>query len=687
MKRFWLLIVPVWLFLPNISGFPYSSFEAPYSDLVISHYPNALFLQRSVLFDHIIPFWSPSILGGYPFVANPLAGLWYPPGWLALLFPLPLGFNISVIIHLVWGGVGMYILLRREGLLYSSALFGALAFESMPKIFAHYGAGHLTLIYALMWTPWLLLATYPQTSQPRWRKILSPGIVLAAIFMADPRWSIYAGFLWLGYATVGWRKSRLSFRSSFSIFFSQTVLAGLLAAPLAVPLIEYTRLSTRSALTANDVLTDSLPVIRLLGLLYPDFNGHHEWMLYPGGAVIILTIVAGLTFGRRYFSPFWISTIIITLIFSLGINIPGIASLTRLPGFNLLRVPPRALFLSGMAFSAAAACGLDVLSVHRGNLPQRRIKLALIGLITFVVALSLGIGMVTGYWELKFLWGTGSIIAASLLVWLLIEKRVSSSIVIVIIFGVSLLDWGRINASVLSFRDSQVVINEGEQVAKFLAEQKDIFRIYSPSYSLPQQTAAWFGLPLVDGIDPLQLNSYAKFMEVATGIKSQGYSVTLPPFANADPQRDNAIYLPDAVLLGLLNVRYLVAEFNLPVDNLALREQFGETRIYENLKVAPHSWVHVDDLMIREASIIDWKPNKIRITATGPGLLVLSEVAYPGWQVYVDGKQDSIELFDGLLRAVQLSPGHHEIIFLFFPTSVYIGLAAFISGVILIGIS
>jgi len=153
-KTFWPLLIPVWIFLSGITGFPYSSNDALYSDLVISHYPNAIFLQRSLIYDHVVPLWSPTILSGYPFAANPLAGLWYPPGWFALLFPLPLGFNITVILHILWGGLGMYNLLRRERLSHMAALFGALAFESLPKIIAHYGAGHLTLVYAL----WQILA-------------------------------------------------------------------------------------------------------------------------------------------------------------------------------------------------------------------------------------------------------------------------------------------------------------------------------------------------------------------------------------------------------------------------------------------------------------------------------------------------------------------------------------------------
>ncbi|MBG7610614.1 MAG: YfhO family protein [Anaerolineae bacterium] len=685
-KKLWPLLLPLWLFVPGIAGFPFSSADAPYSDLAISHYPNALFLIRTLLEDHIVPLWSPTILSGYPFAANPLAGLWYLPGWFAYLFPLPLGFNLSVIFHLLWGGVGMYLLLRQEGLKHVSALFGALAFESLPKIFAHYGAGHITLIYALVWTPWLLLSTFTQIALPRWVKILSPGIVLGIIFLADPRWSVFAGLLWVGYAIFSWKKSKTNILKLLSNFLSQSILAALLAAPLAIPLLEYTRLSTRNLLTSNDVLLDSLPPFRLLGLLFPDFGGHHEWMLYPGAIVIILAVVAMLTLNQRFHSTFWILTFAITLIYSLGSNVPGMTALTQLPVLNLLRVPPRALFLSGMALSTLAASGVDILLNDPANLPGRRIKLTLMGLMIFVAMVTLGIGVMTGIWELNFIWGSIAVIVASLVVWFRVDNRAPLSLIILLIFGIGLLDWGSINASVLTFQEYKDVISENQEAAKYLADQKELFRIYSPSYSLPQQTAAWYDLSLADGVDPLQLDYYAKFMEEATGVEFQGYSVTLPPFANGDPQYDNAIYSPNASLLGLLNVRFLVADFDLPADDLILRKQFGATRIYENLKSGPRTWVQVDEFSTRKASITDWKPNRVRIVADGPGRLILSEIAYPGWRVDVDGNPSSLEIFNGLIRAVQLPPGNHEVEFYFFPTSVYAGIAFFILGILVIGI-
>ena len=161
----WVLLIPLLLFLPGLGAFPYPAAEAQFSDITVAHYPYAIYLRHSLLVDHHLPLWSQLILSGSPLAANPLSGISYPPGWLALLFPLPLGFNVLVILHMLLGGVGMYQLLRSEGLEHPEALLAALGFEALPKLFAHYGAGHLTLLYAIPWTPWLLWACRRGTRQ------------------------------------------------------------------------------------------------------------------------------------------------------------------------------------------------------------------------------------------------------------------------------------------------------------------------------------------------------------------------------------------------------------------------------------------------------------------------------------------------------------------------------------------
>ncbi len=78
--------------------------------------------------------------------------------------------------------------------------------------------------------------------------------------------------------------------------------------------------------------------------------------------------------------------------------------------------------------------------------------------------------------------------------------------------------------------------------------------------------------------------------------------------------------------------------------------------------------------MVRSASIVMKKPNRIIIRGEGPGRLVLSEIFYPGWTAIVDGEPTNIDIAYDILRSITLPEGDHVVVFSYNPISVYIGL-------------
>lgn len=703
-----LFLLPVLILLLNLNGFPFSP-GSQFSDLAISHYPNAAYLKRVITTWGTIPLWSSTILSGYPFAANPLSGLFYPPGWLALLFPLTTGFNLVIALHLIWGGVGLYLLLRAEKLAEGPALLGGLAFEALPKLFAHLGAGHLSLLYAVPWTPWLLLAERESSrwmlSNPRklrggWRGLL-PGAVLAVILLADVRWAFYAGLLWLAYALrESWAQCGGQPWQRIRMVSLRVVINGLFVflatAPLLLPVMEYIQLATRERLSPGESFIYSLEWGQLLGLIYPYLRGPAEWMLYPGGVIASLGVAALILPPLRRRACFWWSVVGVSLFFSMGSSIPYLDVLAWLPGFNLLRVPPRALFITGMGLSCVAAyafhylttCRMESLPEQMGGKKTRFHPLFGLVIITLFVALlgvTVAVTIPQAALKLQFAWGSGAFVLGTVVI-LFASRSVREDQspvkgLTAVLITLMLLDLLAVNAVGLEFRSPDAVLGENAGVAAYLRNQNHLeyYRVYSPSYSLPQQTAEAYQIELADGVDPLQISSYASFMELASGVPFEGYSVTLPPFASGDPAVDNQGYQPDCERLGLLNVQYVLAEYDLPGSGLILLKQMGNTRIYENPYVMPRAWVQRVDAPLGEGVLstpgVEIMPNKIRVEAEGPGLLVLSEVQYPGWTVSVDGQPAEIQSAGGLLRSVRLTEGRHQAVFAFQPTLLYIGLA------------
>ena len=71
-------------------------------------------------------------------------------------------------------------------------------------------------------------------------------------------------------------------------------------------------------------------------------------------------------------------------------------------------------------------------------------------------------------------------------------------------------------------------------------------------------------------------------------------------------------------------------------------------------------------------NITSYEPNRLKYEVnTGKGgVLVFSEIYYPGWTVTVDGQPAELGRVNYILRAIHLQPGKHQVELAFFPKSV-----------------
>lgn len=79
------------------------------------------------------------------------------------------------------------------------------------------------------------------------------------------------------------------------------------------------------------------------------------------------------------------------------------------------------------------------------------------------------------------------------------------------------------------------------------------------------------------------------------------------------------------------------------------------------------------------AIIHEYLPERIRLSASGPGYLLLTDAFYPGWTATVNGAPTTLLRANILFRAVRLPEGEHQIEFRYEPLTVTVGL--WISGV------
>jgi uncharacterized membrane protein YfhO len=79
---------------------------------------------------------------------------------------------------------------------------------------------------------------------------------------------------------------------------------------------------------------------------------------------------------------------------------------------------------------------------------------------------------------------------------------------------------------------------------------------------------------------------------------------------------------------------------------------------------------------------VRYAPERVTVEATARrrGLLVLSDLYYPGWKAEVDGREVEIERVNYLMRGVPLAAGNHRVEFRYEPTSWRMGWALSLAG-------
>ena len=118
-------------------------------------FPARWFVRQSLLSGEF-PAWNPYQGLGFPTLADPQYGIFYPPHWLFLLVPGALAPHLTSWLslgHLVFGGTGMALLTRRLGACATGAAVAGLAWALSGHTTSAWAVGPLLLGEA--WIPWV----------------------------------------------------------------------------------------------------------------------------------------------------------------------------------------------------------------------------------------------------------------------------------------------------------------------------------------------------------------------------------------------------------------------------------------------------------------------------------------------------------------------------------------------------
>lgn len=316
-----------------------------------------------------LPLWNPHDRLGYPFHADPQAGVLYPLTWpLAILSALSRGawwvIPVKALLHLWLLGLGTYAFARRRGLDAAPAyLAGAFVLLTYPVSKTLWTA----LTWSMAWAPWALCAIDAWVGKPSRRTAAAVALTLAMAQLAGAPGGFFYALLvalpwavWAGLARVkqegGWKTpyARALLTSGGLAF---VLFLALVAAQMKATggLVSQTLRADRdlefigaSAFGADD----------LFGFLVPRMPGEGAYLSWIGVLLAAIAVTATTSGATLVLA----GTAILGVLLAFG-DQSGVLPLaaSAVPVFGLFRRAHRYLYVTTLPLGLLAAHGLHAL--------------------------------------------------------------------------------------------------------------------------------------------------------------------------------------------------------------------------------------------------------------------------------------------------------------------------------------
>jgi len=685
-----------------------------WEDMMYFSYPVRVFAATSVAMGHL-PLWNPFTFNGMPFLADIQTTVLYLPCLLLSLCVHDGSLNfywleLMVIAHYVLAGWAMYVLASGFNLKRAPAFFAGVSYMLSGFMIAH--AIHQQIITMVAWFPLIIYLFRSALLERRWQSVFACALILGhSTFAGYPQLSLYLHFFLLAYfvfillstfpgKTIATREALfLTFRAGTIV-----VLGLAIAAIQLLPTAELADLSMRAEITYEKSTEGTLAVSQLLTVIFPKLFGssgaagnaywgpgtywyYWETCIYLGALPLMLALLCPFIVRRNRTVIFFSCVSLFALAFALGNNL-GLQRIffDFVPGFSKFRNPARMGILLSLSVSVLSAFSLQELLYGKRSAEalQRAKKLLYgIGLTISVFWLALVTGGLDGLLgvpknpeitaafhsdaNVSFLF---MILSFGVLRWLLVGglRTTRAALIVPALFFFDMYVFGgNQNSSAVNPTE---YFHRADPITHFLRNdlKNGLFRVNTRNQYgmiMDRNQGMFDRILTMEGYTPLvlqravpPLNDEKKFDLLNVKYKtifdrgSGRLSLALHP-----------TFLPHAFLL--YDVRIARSEKELLAF---LGDSTWDHRRTVILESTPP--LEIPPLMggvEGSAQTTSYQDNRVEVEIQSPGngILVLSDIFYPGWRASIDGVETEVLRADYNLRAVAVPGGRHTVVFQF----------------------
>jgi hypothetical protein len=704
-----------------------------WEDFVYQYYPFRNF--AAVAFSNgIIPFWNPYTFGGMPFIADIQTAFFYPLHLLLTLFvsnnSLDFVFlEYLIIFHYFLAGIFSYYLAKSLQLDIYASILTAITFMFCGFMVTH--LIHETMIIQFTYMPLIFLFYNKSFETGKWRNTLLTGLFMGiAILCGHPQITLYMFFTLALFAIYKFffviKENGFKFQKKVFEFIGLAaapfILGIMLGAIQLLPTFTISGLSERAVMTYNSTLEGSLGYHQFFTLIAPKFFGstnaahtdipywgnkgfwlYWESCIYVGLAALVFGSLALFVLRKNKNVIFFFIISVLSLLYVLGDNFIIYKLFYYLiPGFNKFRGVGRFGMVFSFGISLLAGYGFDYLIKNPVN---EKIKKFLKYFLFFIGALivlwilyiaKVFTGLANTYSDPLFYKNSIHQLSISIITLLIILGLIYAYIRELILPGISLF-----LIILISFFDLYLFganhNNSPRNPNMYYAHRKlageireanknELFRINSRSiggYMFFERNQGMIdNIFLMEGYNPLNLQK--KFPPGKTyDLMNVKYYTSIDIKTATMSMYENENYMPRL----WMSYKPIVESSDENTIKILLDSTFN----YREIVTVDKSPEIVTDTVPakNKLSITGYELNKIQISAESEknGILVLSEVSYPAWKVYVDGVEKPILRCDYSLRGVAIEKGNHKVVFEYVDEDYKRGMVLSLSGlgIIIIG--
>lgn len=641
-----------------------------------------------------------------PFFADINLGLLHPLNVLFFLFEPFRALTVSVVILVGVALSGMYVFTREFHMPRPSVFISALAFGFSGSIIGY--TNNVSILRVAVLLPWIMWLVTRYIDKPTNVRFAAASLCIAFQIVSGHPQITYITSLLVVSSVLYQRHLSLVRRCVLLLYLYG--LAVLIASIQLMPFAELALQSTRIGRGYQYATFGSVHPFALLRFIVPSIVGNlsKDTALIGGGS--IAGYVGFLPLFFSLFAP--IKTNVVRFYWFIGLLSVGFAlgkyspvyiiGYYLVPGLRLFRQPEHFLILWTFSISILSGFGLE--AIMRGNSQKKFMMFGAAVTVVLIMASALLTVMRPSWLQpigrirdlsaiviettIESLWTNMMFLLLTLFV--LIKGKllkpsgrpwIAATVVLVFIelclFSRQVLLTTKYH-DVLSWQNSTIATAIDRPFRLYVTPQAVRHpRSFAPWRYRYDQETSWlfrvmrpnipllYGISTADGYSSLVLSNLKRLVRSASDDPT-GIDLTR---ASHDT-------------LDLLSIKYILTS----ATDTRFRETDGFASIfseqglvlYENKRVLPRLFLTENGALQPESNIeVMHNTPQLAVVRTSlryESTLVFSDMIYPGWQAFLDGRRVPLASYNRALKAVSVPSGTHTVAFMYNPRSLFFGL-------------